>query len=235
MNSVKMRKKVSELKLVVFDCDGTLVDSQDAIFQSMSRAFKKYGLPNLSRASVRRIVGLSLPTAISLLLPEVDSVLVKKLHYAYSDEWQRMRTSGNLEEPLFPGALEAINAAQEAGWLLGVATGKSYKGLIETLSYYEILDKFCTLQTSDKVKLVKPNPEMIFAALSETSIDKSNAVMIGDTTFDIDMAMNAGIRSIGVNWGYHGATELMECGALCVINEFHELQSALNKVVKIYD
>ncbi len=223
---------MSVLKLAVFDCDGTLVDSQHAIFCSMSRAFATYGLPNLRSHSVRRIVGLSLYNAISVLAPEANSDLIENIHLAYSLEWKKMRANKSLEEPLFPGTLEAINALEDAGWLLGIATGKSYKGLIATLSHYGILDKFVTIQTSDKVMHGKPNPEMMLATLNEANVDKSNAVMIGDTTFDIDMAMNAGVRSIGVNWGYHDAIELMASGAQCVINEFHELQSALADIEK---
>jgi len=223
---------MGELKLAVFDCDGTLVDSQHAIFRSMSGAFATYGLPNLSRYSVRRIVGLSLYNAISVLAPEANSDLIENLSLAYSVEWKKIRANESLEEPLFPGTLEAINAVEDAGWLLGIATGKSYKGLVTTLSHYGILDKFVTIQTSDKVMHGKPNPEMMLATLNEANVDKSNAVMIGDTTFDIDMAMNAGVLSIGVNWGYHDASELMASGAQCVINEFHELQSALADVEK---
>ena len=227
MNSAENGEKMSELKLAIFDCDGTLVDSQHAIFRSMSGAFTRYGLPNLSHESVRRIVGLSLHNAISVLVPEANDDLIENLCLAYSDEWKKIRAIENLQEPLFPGTLDAINALEDAGWLLGVATGKSYDGVVATLSFYGILDKFVTIQTSDKVMRGKPNPEMILAALNEANVDKSNTFMIGDTTFDIDMAINAGVRAIGVNWGYHDASELMARGAQRVINEFNELQSAL--------
>ena len=219
---------MSELKLVVFDCDGTLVDSQHAIFQCMSVAFTKYGLPDLGRDAVRRIVGLPLSDGVSVLAPEANAELVECLRLAYSDEWQKMRATDRLEEPLYPGTLEAISAVEDAGWLLGVATGKSYRGLVATLTHFGILDKFVTLQTSDKVMHGKPHPDMMIAALNEAGVDKSNAVMIGDTTFDIDMALNAGVRAIGVNWGYHDASELMASGAQCVIKEFNELHSALS-------
>ena len=145
-----------------------------------------------------------------------------------AESTQKMRATDRLEEPLYPGTLEAISAVEDAGWLLGVATGKSYRGLVATLTHFGILDKFVTLQTSDKVIHGKPHPDMMIAALNEAGVDKSNAVMIGDTTFDIDMALNAGVRAIGVNWGYHDASELMASGAQCVINEFNELHSALS-------
>ena len=219
---------MNDIKLAVFDCDGTLVDSQHAIFQSMSVAFEQNDLPVPSRDAVRRIVGLPLLDGIALLAPDGSPELIETLRDGYSGEWQKLRATQSLEEPLFPGTLEAIDAAQNAGWLLGVATGKSYRGLVATLSHYEILDRFVTLQTSDKVSRGKPFPDMMLAALEEAGCDKANAIMIGDTTFDIDMAQNAGVRAVGVNWGYHEANELMASGAECVINEFHELSSAIN-------
>ena len=219
---------MNELKLAVFDCDGTLVDSQHAIYQSMSVAFDQNGLSSPSRDAVRRIVGLPLPDGISLLAPDSSPEMIENLGAGYSGEWKRLRASKSLEEPLFPGTIEAIDAVSNAGWLLGVATGKSYQGLVATLSHYEILDRFVTLQTSDKVTRGKPHPDMMLAALSESGCDKANAVMIGDTTFDIDMAVNAGVRAVGVNWGYHDASELMASGAECVINEFHELSAVIN-------
>lgn len=218
---------MSELKIVVFDCDGTLVDSQHAIIRSMDVAFARYELPKPGRDAIRRIVGLPLHEAIATLVPDANEQLIEKLRSAYSDEWQIMRANQTLEEPLYPGTLEVINELAAEGWLLGVATGKSYRGLVATLSHYGILEKFVTLQTSDKVNRGKPYPDMLLAALTEAGVDAAQAVMVGDTTFDIDMSCNAGVRSIGVNWGYHDARELLASGAECVITQFDELSLAL--------
>lgn len=219
---------MSDLNLVVFDCDGTLVDSQHAIFHSMKTAFAEFELALPSREAVRRIVGLPLSDAISALAPGATAELVEDLRGGYSKEWQNMRASNTLEEPLFPGTLEVIETLSDAGWLLGVATGKSYQGLVTTLTHYGILDKFVTLQTSDKVARGKPHPDMMLAALNEAGVDKDNAVMIGDTTFDMDMSRNAGVRAVGVNWGYHEASELMASEAICVIDQFEELPAVIN-------
>lgn len=221
---------MSELRLAVFDCDGTLVDSQHAIYRSMAAAFSDHDLPQPSREAVRRVVGLPLADAILQLAPESSAQLVEALRLGYSDEWKKMRDTQTLEEPLFPGTLEVIETLSSDGWLLGVATGKSSRGLVATLEHYEILDRFVTLQTSDKVAHGKPHPDMMLAALKEAGINEKNAVMIGDTTFDMDMSRNAGVRAIGVNWGYHEANELLACGAECVIQSFDELPAALNPI-----
>lgn len=222
-----MRLGLDDLRLVVFDCDGTLVDSQHAIFRSMEVAFACYDLPAPTREAVRRIVGLPLAGAIEMLAPTANPDLVDNLRLEYSNEWQKMRATQTLEEPLFPGTREVIEELSAAGWLLGVATGKSYHGLVATLTHYGLLDHFVTLQTSDKVTRGKPHPEMLLAAIDEAGVKKANAVMIGDTTFDIDMSRNAGVRAIGVNWGYHDASELLASGAECVIDKFEDLHSAL--------
>jgi len=218
---------VNDLRLVVFDCDGTLVDSQNAIFRSMEVAFDRHDLPTPTRMAVRRIVGLPLASAIEVLAPEANPELVNVLRLEYSNEWQKMRAARTLEEPLFPGTREVIEELSAAGWLLGVATGKSYNGLVATLTHYGLLDHFVTLQTSDRVHRGKPHPEMLLAALGEAGVDKDNAVMIGDTTFDIEMSRNAGVRAIGVNWGYHDASELLATGAECVLDNFEDLHVAL--------
>ncbi len=224
---------MNELRLAVFDCDGTLVDSQHAIYHSMSSAFASRGLALPNREDVRRVVGLPLANAILQLTPNADPELVEALCLGYSDEWKKMRSTQMLEEPLFPGTLEVIETLANTGWLLGVATGKSYRGLVATLEHYEILDRFVTLQTSDKVVHGKPHPDMMLAALKEAGVTEKNAVMIGDTTFDMDMSRNAGVRAIGVNWGYHDENELLACGAECVIQSFGELPAILNPTLEM--
>lgn len=219
---------MSNLKLVVFDCDGTLVDSQHSIVQSMEFAFAKYGLAPPTREAIRRIVGLPLYDAIAHLAPGQDDVMVRNLQAGYSEEWHRMRATGDLDEPLYPGTLDAISRLSKEGWLLGVATGKSYKGLVATLTHFGIIDQFVTLQTSDKVSRGKPFPDMLLAALNEAGVNAQEAVMVGDTTYDIEMSVNAGVRAIGVNWGYHDAHELLARGADCVIDRYEDLHAAIN-------
>jgi phosphoglycolate phosphatase len=196
----------------VFDCDGTLVDGQASICEAMEAAFAAHGLRAPDRHHVRRAVGLSLPQAVRRLLPD----LADEVHHAIAEEYKlafrAARSEGRLEEPLFDGIADTIASLRTAGWLLGVATGKSDRGLIHCLATHGLGDAFVTLQTADRHPS-KPHPAMLEAALAEAMADPGDAVMIGDTAYDIAMARAAGVRAIGVAWGYHDPAELMTAGA----------------------
>lgn len=200
------------VRLAIFDCDGTLVDGQAAICDSMETAFASAGLPAPDRHDVRRIVGLSLPQAIRLLAPDADDALHHRAVDAYKEAFRACRLEGTLEEPLFDGIAEILVSLAERGWTLGVATGKSDRGLASCLATHGLADHFVTLQTADRHPS-KPHPAMLEAALVEAGAEPADAVMIGDTTFDMEMARAAGVRAIGVAWGYHTAEELREAGA----------------------
>ena len=135
--------------------------------------------------------------------------------------------SGTLEEPLYDGMAALIERLAEAGWLLGVATGKSDRGLHACLDTHGIKHRFVTLQTADRHPS-KPHPAMLEEALAEAGAEAANAVMIGDTTFDIEMARNAGVRAIGVAWGYHEPRELLEAGAIAVAETMDELEALIH-------
>lgn len=200
------------LRLAVFDCDGTLVDGQAAVCGAMDAAFARLGQPAPDHHQVRRIVGLSLPQAIRLLLPDAGEALRGEIDAAYRDAFRAARESGNLAEPLYAGIPETLAALARRDWLLGVATGKSARGLDHCLAMHGLSDAFVTLQTADSHPS-KPHPAMLEAALAEAGCDAAQAVMIGDTQYDIAMACAAGVRAIGVDWGYHTADELFEAGA----------------------
>lgn len=200
------------VRLAIFDCDGTLVDGQAAICNSMETAFASAGLPAPDRHEVRRIVGLSLPQAIRLLAPEAEEALHRRAVDAYKEAFRACRLEGTLEEPLFEGIADVLVRLAEGGWTLGVATGKSDRGLTSCLAVHGLADHFVTLQTADRHPS-KPHPAMLEAALVEAGAEPADAVMIGDTTFDMEMARAAGVRAIGVAWGYHSESELREAGA----------------------
>jgi phosphoglycolate phosphatase len=200
------------VRLAVFDCDGTLVDGQASICNAMERAFAASGLSAPDRNAVRRIVGLSLPQAVGRLLPEHDHALHLEIAESYKQAFRAARASGELSEPLYGGIAETIAALRNAGWLLGVATGKSDRGLDHCLAMHGLTAEFATLQTADRHPS-KPNPAMLETALSETLATPADAVMIGDTVFDMSMAIAAGVRAIGVAWGYHDPAELLQAGA----------------------
>ena len=200
------------MKLAVFDCDGTLVDGQASICQAMERAFAAHGRAAPDRNEVRRAVGLSLPLAVRRLLPDEQEEVHQTIAEAYKQAFRAARAAGELDEPLFPGMADALAALRAGGWQLGVATGKSDRGLAHCLEVHGLLDDFVTLQTADRHPS-KPHPQMLEAALAEALCEAGDTVMIGDTAYDMAMAEAAGVRAIGVAWGYHDAAELRAAGA----------------------
>lgn len=214
------------VRLAVFDCDGTLVDGQASICNAMDRAFVAAGLPTPDRNAVRRIVGLSLPQAIRRLLPDHAEALHLEITDNYKQAFRDARASGELSEPLFQGIAEAVAGLRRADWLLGVATGKSDRGLDHCLAMHGLAAQFITLQTADRHPS-KPNPAMLQAALSDALADPADSVMIGDTVFDVAMAVAAGVPAVGVAWGYHDPAELLAAGACHVAATPAELMEYL--------
>ena len=198
------------LRLIIFDVDGTLVDSQGDIVASMHHAFAEIGAPAPKRAAIIGIIGLSLDVAMARLAPDLDAAAHDALVEAYKRSYMSLRAKVDAAQssPLFPGTRDMLEAlAARDDLLLGVATGKSRRGLDKLLEGHGLIGMFATQQVADHHPS-KPHPAMLHAALSETGTDPRDAVMIGDTTYDMDMARAAGLRSIGVEWGYHPAADL---------------------------
>ena len=199
-------------RLALFDCDGTLVDSQANICVAMEDCFVRAGLPAPPPERTRRVVGLSLVEAVQALLPDADASLHSELAEDYRKAFQRLRGRGLVEEPLYEGVPAMLDALEAEGWLLGVATGKSDRGLRLCLERHGLLTRFVTLQTADRHPS-KPHPSMAEAALAEAGAEAGASLMIGDTSFDMAMAKAAGMVAVGVAWGYHDAGELVVAGA----------------------
>lgn len=214
------------IRLAVFDCDGTLSDGQAAVCIAMESAFAAHDLPCPPRNIVRRIVGLSLPQAIRALAPEVDEKLHRELVESYKQAFRAAREDGSLQEPLYDGIADLLTRLHQRGWVLGVATGKSDRGLKNTLAVHGLSSLFGPLHTADRHPS-KPHPSMLEAAMEDAFASPENTVMIGDTVYDMQMAKAAGTRAIGVDWGYHEAGELMVAGAIGVAQTMDELEEMI--------
>lgn len=218
---------MSDLKLALFDLDGTLVDSRLLIAESMDEAFRRNGLPGCSYDQVRQIVGIELFEAIPMLLPaDYPAEDAVKIGNDFREIFVRNRSDGTHTESLYPGAREILEALDAEGWLLGVATGKPRRGLDHILKTHDLTGAFVTLNTSCTGP-GKPNPRMVIEAMNETGVEPDRTIMIGDSSHDILMALNAKVRAAGVAWGFHTAAELTGAGAHSVHEDFDCLQSGL--------
>ncbi|MBE3637401.1 HAD-IA family hydrolase [Mangrovicoccus algicola] len=222
---------MSRLRLALFDVDGTLVDSQGHIKASMAAAFAAEGLAPPPDAEVLSIVGLSLPNAIAQLAPDQPPARIDRMVAAYKDSYAAMRgADAAASSPLYPGALACLDAlAADDHVLIGVATGKSRRGLTHLMDLHGLAPRFVTTQVADDHPS-KPHPAMVEAALAATGVAAADAVMIGDTSFDMEMGRAAGVRRLGVAWGYHAVPALEAAGAERLATEFAQVPALLHEL-----
>ncbi|MBK0329670.1 HAD-IA family hydrolase [Rhodobacteraceae bacterium F11138] len=221
------------LRLIIFDVDGTLVDSQGAIVGAMTAAFADMGLAVPDRSKILSIVGLSLDHAVARLAPDQaprqQAGLVARYKAAYHA--QRIATGAAQGSPLYPGAVQMLHQlSARPDTLLGVATGKSQRGLQALLAAHGLERMFVTTQVADHHPS-KPHPSMILTAMVETGVAREHTVMIGDTSYDMDMAHAAQVTGIGVSWGYHARSALS--AAKVVIDGFDALPASLDDIWKM--
>ena len=213
--------------LILFDVDGTLIDSQVHILKAMEFAFLAQNLPLPSRKKILSIVGLSLFEAFGQLCPDADEAQRADLVMSYKDGFSTLRQT-TAPSPLYPGALACLDLLQGVdSFVLGIATGKSRRGLEHVLSNPDLAGRFATEQVADNHPS-KPHPAMVLQAMAETGA--SRGVMIGDTSFDMKMGRAAGLMTIGVTWGYHAASVVGE-RADRVIDHFDRLLPEIQTVL----
>ncbi|MBC8239051.1 MAG: HAD-IA family hydrolase [Alphaproteobacteria bacterium] len=218
----RLGEAATPLRLIVFDCDGTLVDSQHAIVTTMTAAFAAVDLPPPGANAIRALIGLSLEETMARLWPHGGAAESAVLIAAYRRLFFEQRSRGAMPDQLFPHADTVLRQLDTAGYLLGVATGKSRRGLDAVLASHNLQKIFLTRQTADGHP-GKPHPSMLLQAMAEAGVEAGDTLMLGDTSFDMAMAVNAGVTPVGVAWGNHGADILYEAGARMVLEDFRDL------------
>lgn len=215
-------------KLAIFDCDGTLVDSGGPIYAALRTSLEQNGFAVPPSSVTRRVIGLSLREAMASLLPEATPAEHARLADDYKQAFVALRAAGEVEEPLFDGILELLDALEADGWMLAVATGKSDRGLKHCLVGHDLHARFVSLQTADRHPS-KPHRSMVDQAIANTGAAPESTFVIGDTSFDMAMAVNGGAMGLGAGWGYHDAAELIEAGAVAVANHPADVPNLLRE------
>lgn len=219
------------MKLLIFDCDGTIVDSQAGIVLSMEHAFCSLGLRPPTRAATLSVVGLSLPEAFSVLAPDVDPDVRRLLAERYKSAFRDLDRDPSDCEVLFPGCKQAISKLlEDDAVVLGIATGKSRRGVDRLVDREGWHGSFTTIQTADEHPS-KPHPSMIVSAMAETGATPAETIMIGDTTYDIEMAHAAKVGALGVTWGYHHRHELEEVNPHLIIEDYTQMPDAIDQIL----
>ena len=202
------------MKLALFDCDGTLVDSAGLIHETMRRTFEKFGKPEPRFEDTKGIIGLSLDIAIARMQgrPHVEQQDIEMTAH-YKSLFSVVRQDLDYKEPLFPGIREMIDAISgREDLLIGAVTGKSRRGLNLVMETHGFDRHFTVARTADDCPS-KPHPAMVTECCSEAGIDAKDTVVIGDAIYDMQMAKAAGAAAIGVAWGYASVPDLIEAGA----------------------
>jgi phosphoglycolate phosphatase len=216
-----------ELRLAIWDVDGTLVDSRAVIQACMEAAFRETGLPPPNYDATRRIVGLSLIEALTILAPpDIDGARLDRLVAHYKNAFTVQRAAPGHHEPLYDGALDVLDRLKQDGWLLAIATGKTHRGLDGLFAKHPIKSYFDTVWCADDGP-GKPHPFMVEQSMRALGCAPSQSLMIGDAIHDIAMGRAAGVRSLGVSWGFGRADELRDAGADEVHHEFRTLTESL--------
>jgi phosphoglycolate phosphatase len=221
------------MRLIIFDLDGTLIDSVGLIVETVTAAFSAIDEPVPTETAIRAISGITAREAMGVLAPAATPSRVEEILDSYRAHYRQR--AGTAREPMFQGALDALNRLhRQQDTVLAVATGKGYQGAVTLLERHAILERFHSVQTPDHNR-GKPDPQMIETAMEKAGATRRETVMIGDTVHDMKMAKAAGVKAIGVAWGYHTVFDLNEAGADVIVESFAELDAAIDEVLGTAD
>ncbi len=221
---------MSAQKLVIFDLDGTLIDTEVLMVESVVAAFRKIGHAAPDEKTIRSISGLGLVQGFAQISSGLGQGDLEGLKNYYREIYLE-RASASMRESLFSGALAALEMlAARDDLLISVATGKSGSGTDRVLRAHNILSLFTSVHTPDTNRS-KPDPDMVHSAIAIANSGLQSTLMIGDTVNDINMAVAAGVKSIGVNWGYHTSDELIKAGADVLVDDFSQMLAEIDNLV----
>jgi phosphoglycolate phosphatase len=216
--------------LAVFDLDGTLVETQELVARAFCVACKACGIATPEPSFFQYILHLPTIVAVQRLLPGADYTAQLTLAFTYRDALRALRQASDYEETLIPGAVEALHAMSAAGWLLGLATNRSRQAAERLLREKGLFCRFATIQTASD-QMVKPDPAFLHQAMTESGMTSASTVMIGDTVDDIAMARRAGVRAVGVAWGYTPPRYLLVAGADIILTSFSDMPVLLHTLI----
>lgn len=213
-------------ELIIFDWDGTLIDSSGHIVEAVQAAIEATGLPQRDDEAIRQIIGLGMAEAMSALYPDAPAEAQQRLARYYRESFTRAIAAQ--PAPLYPGAKNVLEQLEGAGHLLAIATGKSRSGLHADLRASGLEHRFVASRTVDECGS-KPSPAMVEALLDEFALPPQDALMVGDTIFDLQMARAAGVPAVGVTWGVHGSDQLREAEPAHLVDTFGELSGVVER------
>lgn len=214
---------MSRYQLIVFDWDGTLMDSTGHIINCMQQAITQLALPPLEDSAVNHIIGLGLNEAVQALYPDIDATTIEQLANTYREVW----LTTPHETPLFDNAFNLVQQLAEQAYFLGVATGKSRRGLDKVLKSTTLETFFHATRCADECHS-KPHPQMLEEVMAYVGVSPKETLMIGDTEYDLQMATNAGADSLGISHGAHGVETLLACRPQAIVDDLHQAQQWLS-------
>lgn len=213
-------------KLAVFDVDGTLIDSRSSILRAAVEAAEEIGVSPPTYEDVRAIVGMSLFEALARMRPDLDAATIGAYTEAYKNAFVRFHAEPDFFDALYPGAADLLLKLTQDGWIIGMATGQSRRGVMRNIDVHGWHDIFDVTFCADDGPS-KPHPHMLQCNIDAAGVGSHQTVMIGDTAHDIHMARQANVHAIGVSWGFHTVAELRQAGAHLIVDDFAGLEQAL--------